>query len=661
MSGSGAISGGTATWSSVWTPTAAQTYYWRASYSGDSNNNGYTSTCDIANERIVVGKASPTISTDIHDTNHHSITSGYEGITVHDSATVNGIAGLASPTGVVYFTWFTNGTCEGAGIAGTDILLAAGVAHPSEAYGPLGVGSYSFKAYYKGDSLYDSGSSQCEPLIVRPAPAGSKALTGTNQDESTEPNVFIGEMLVYETKFTLYPGTVANLKLVDLLDEGLAFVDCESVAYDGILTSHQPCVDPGTPLITDVGPNGDVDKARQVEFDFGDSQNSDTLPHTITVTYRVVVLDSSANIRGKTLQNTAVWSWNDILSPAAHADVTIIEPSIEITKAISPSVISSGGTTNVTIVINHTADSNATAFDMVWTDSLPMGTEYVPGTINFAGQAPDDFDVSDIHNLTATWSRFTIAGGPVTITFKIKVTLPGGISASNTTNVQWSSLPEDIIIPQTPNNPLSTERFYDPASPVDVYGASAEARVTAKSSTDTPGTGFAPGVITVLSPQPADMTYASNGDLYLEIPKIKEYVKIVGVPQNKSGWDVTWLGKQAGYLYGTAYPTWNGNSVITAHVYDADGNPGPFVNLGKLKWGDWVIIHAYGQQYIYEVRQILNTKPDDPALLKHEDRAWVTLITCQGWDARTNTYASRLAVRAVLIKIQPEGNGSSSQ
>ena len=71
----------------------------------------------------------------------------------------------------------------------------------------------------------------------------------------------------------------------------------------------------------------------------------------------------------------------------------------------------------------------------------------------------------------------------------------------------------------------------------------------------------------------------------LVIPILGLDMPIVGVPLASEGWDLSWLGSQAGYLEGTAYPTLPGNTGITAHVYTADGLPGPFVNLGSLSWG----------------------------------------------------------------------------
>jgi len=62
------------------------------------------------------------------------------------------------------------------------------------------------------------------------------------------------------------------------------------------------------------------------------------------------------------------------------------------------------------------------------------------------------------------------------------------------------------------------------------------------------------------------------------------------------GWDVTWLEDNVGWLNGTAFPSWDGNSVLTAHVTDSNGLPGPFANIKKLKYGDQIIILMFGEK-----------------------------------------------------------------
>ena len=166
-----------------------------------------------------------------------------------------------------------------------------------------------------------------------------------------------------------------------------------------------------------------------------------------------------------------------------------------------------------------------------------------------------------------------------------------------------------------------------------------------------PDTGFAPGRVSALPDLSGEIRYRSLGDLWLEVPNLGIQIPIVGVPLQDEGWDVTQLWDQAGYLEGTAFPTWAGNTALSAHVYLSDGTPGPFVRLGELLWGDEVIIHAFGQRYRYEVRQVTSVRPDDLSVLRHEEYDWVTLITCQGYDEQQDTYRSRMVVRAVLVEV----------
>lgn len=165
-----------------------------------------------------------------------------------------------------------------------------------------------------------------------------------------------------------------------------------------------------------------------------------------------------------------------------------------------------------------------------------------------------------------------------------------------------------------------------------------------------PATGFAPYRNTFLPEQ--TFSYTQNG-LWLEIPKLGIQMDIVGVPQANGEWDVTWLGTDAGWLEGSAFPTLTGNSVLTGHVWNADNTAGPFRNIDSLWYGDKVIVHAWDEDYIYEVRSVSQVKPyNTAAMLKHEDLAWLTLVTCRNYDENTDEYKHRILVRAVLIEVK---------
>jgi LPXTG-site transpeptidase (sortase) family protein len=161
----------------------------------------------------------------------------------------------------------------------------------------------------------------------------------------------------------------------------------------------------------------------------------------------------------------------------------------------------------------------------------------------------------------------------------------------------------------------------------------------------------------MLAEQPEDLAYANLGDLWIEIPALGVKSSIVGVPQTKDGeWDVTWLANNVGWLNGTAFPTWEGNSVVTAHVTNANGLDGPFANLMKLKFGDQIIVHAFGQKYIFELRNSRMVKPFSTSFAFEdlEDESYLTLITCQVYLPKSDTYLYRRVIRAVLVSVENE-------
>jgi len=171
-------------------------------------------------------------------------------------------------------------------------------------------------------------------------------------------------------------------------------------------------------------------------------------------------------------------------------------------------------------------------------------------------------------------------------------------------------------------------------------------------ATSLPATGFPHGRVTSLPKQPAAKAYAETA-MILKIPKLGVSAPIVGVPQSENGWDVSWLGNSAGYLYGSAFPTWAGNTVITGHVWDAYNQPGIFSNLKTLKYGDPIQIHAWGQIYTYEVRESkLVTAKNVDAVLQSEKYDWLTLVTCERYNSSNGKYLFRRAVRAVLVSVK---------
>jgi LPXTG-site transpeptidase (sortase) family protein len=254
--------------------------------------------------------------------------------------------------------------------------------------------------------------------------------------------------------------------------------------------------------------------------------------------------------------------------------------------------------------------------------------------------------------LTFVWDVFPL-GQKAKLTFQ--ATFVGPAPVVNRSSVVWTSIPIDPgtngePVEESSYNPYSTERWYNPIDSIGLnnYGTFSSIAIT---TPHLPATGFAPGRVTVLPTQPAGKAYT---DMWMEIPALGLKMPITGVPITAEGWDLTWLSNQAGYLSATTYPGQVGTTGITGHVTLADGTPGPFRDLGKLYWGKQVILHANGFSYIYEVREKRTVLPRDLSVFKQDGYTWMTLITCEGYVPWLNTYNYRLAVRAVLLKVEPD-------
>ena len=181
------------------------------------------------------------------------------------------------------------------------------------------------------------------------------------------------------------------------------------------------------------------------------------------------------------------------------------------------------------------------------------------------------------------------------------------------------------------------------------------AQVLATSNLLIPVTGFAPGQDTPLPIQPKDKSYKSLGEIRIEIPSLGINYPIVGTLINKNGWDLTWLKDSVAYLEGSAYPTQEGNTVLTAHVLDASNNLGPFSDIKGMQSGQKIHIHANGQVHVYQVQENRKVLPTDiSAAFKHEEYSWITLVTCEDYNAKTGLYTHRRMVRAVLISVISE-------
>jgi LPXTG-site transpeptidase (sortase) family protein len=491
----------------------------------------------------------------------------------------------------------------------------------------------------------------------------SKTISTTNQSFTSGSDVAIGEIVTYQVSIIIPSGTFANAKLVDTMQRGLAFVKCDSITGGALTTSIGALANVcNSPTVDDAGGGTAVDVGRRVAFDFGTLSNPSVDDQSLTVTYEAVVLDSQDNhgIPQTSLQNSASWTSDPGSLGPVSATVKVVEPKLAIKKTASNLFVANGTTTTFTLTVTHTAQSQTNAYEVVAQDVLPTGLDLVSGTLTctLADQTNCSYN-SGTHTITAAWSEFDLlpAGGTKVVTFTVQgnANLPSSGSVTNVGTAQWTSLPG--VVPAQTSNQYSTERYYDPGASSAINNYTATSSLVLNSLGGGAGgfvipiTGFAPGESDQLYRAPFG-GYPVSGDLNITIPSQKLSIPIVGAVLENGGWNIDWLWYEAAWLQGTAYPTYSGNSVITAHVVTADGKPGPFARLKQLQIGDRVYIVSNGYRYIYVVRATKSVGPTDISILEHKDVPWLTLVTCDQYDKKTRQYLKRIVVSAELIQIE---------
>ena len=307
-----------------------------------------------------------------------------------------------------------------------------------------------------------------DATVTTSIPTIDKTITSTNQAFTTGNNVTIGEIITYTVTVTLNEGTTHHVNLVDTLDQGLAFVGVTSISTNN--PGDVSWTGSTTPAFAAVGA-GAVNSGRQMTIDFGDVTNSNTdnsTAETITITYQAVVLNGGSNDRGDLRNNDVDLNWGsgEQISDTAP-NVTIVEPTLGISKTIAPGTGDAGDTHLVTLVISHTAASDANAFNIAINDAMPAGMT-ISGPITITPTAGVTGLVNTSSGNTISVAADSIPDGD-TITIRFNVTLAQFVQPNellvNTADIDWSSLPGDVTTSQTSHNTLGVERTGDTTDP----------------------------------------------------------------------------------------------------------------------------------------------------------------------------------------------------
>ncbi|MCC6856557.1 MAG: DUF11 domain-containing protein [Microbacteriaceae bacterium] len=302
-------------------------------------------------------------------------------------------------------------------------------------------GGPSFLPVTPAADLVDTAFVATKPLTV------AKTRTDTSQASTSGANVAIGEEVEYTVTVTVPEGTSRDVRLVDTLDTGLVMSRPPTAA---VLGADLTATAQAAPTVSVGG--------RVLTFNFGDITNSGATGSAntvdaadqITFTYWAVVTNVAANQDGQVRRNSAAISYASgatgtaRTTATAQVPVNIVEPALQVAKSASVPTIDAGDRFTYTIVVNHRTTapvSNADAFDVALTDTIPAGLTYVGGTLASTGAAPTTLTESS-GTIDATWASFPQAS-TTTITFDVIVSGSYNPVApiDNTASITYTGLP----------------------------------------------------------------------------------------------------------------------------------------------------------------------------------------------------------------------------
>ncbi len=369
-------------------PLSAGSYSYNAVYNGDNNYNASPiSGC----EPFTVNKADTTTTTQVHNPSHTDITGSSVplGTAVHDSATVSGAVSPFPITGMVTYSFYTNGNCNNGGPASTEIVAVGSESTPQT----LGAGSYSYKASYSGDGNYNGSTSSCEPFSV------NKADTTTNTSLFTSGG----------TPIPLGGSVPLGTSVFDLATTGPAvppFPITGTVTYS--FFNNVAC--PGTASFTETDPVNSPSSA-QVSlaagfYSFQATYNGDSNYNPSTSTCEPFTV-----LKADTATNTQVHD-------ATHADITgtsqPLGTEVHDSASVGPAVPPFPITGSVTYSFYKNGDCFGTPFS---TETVGVGVESTPQTLgagSYSYKASYTGD-SNYNPSTSGCEPFTITKAPTTI------------------------------------------------------------------------------------------------------------------------------------------------------------------------------------------------------------------------------------------------------
>ena len=228
--------------------------------------------------------------------------------------------------------------------------------------------------------------------------------TVTISKEVNKATAAIGEYLTYRLFIDLPRAHLLNLTVVDTLQQGLIYL------------THTASVTPDSSTISTPN-NGTQPVTLTLSYAAFNNSAGNDLSFNITA----FVANQQSNRNGTVLTNTLNVSWEDAggadHSAETEVQITVVEPELAITKTSNVSSVQAGDLLPLTILIEHTANSTADAYDLWINDTIPRRTEF----INYSSSpVEDNFTQLDDRNLSWFYAYLPL-GQTVNLTYTVRV------------------------------------------------------------------------------------------------------------------------------------------------------------------------------------------------------------------------------------------------
>jgi uncharacterized repeat protein (TIGR01451 family) len=365
--------GGSVPNSDATAPLGAGSYSYLDNYSGDSNYNSSTGTC----EPFSVGKATPTLTTVVDDPSTNAAWDNSEtaGATAFDTSTLTAVPGFV-PTGTVTYLLFNNDSCTPDGTNAGSPALSAGNVPNSDTSAPLAAGSYSYLATYSGDGNYAGVAATCEPFSV----AQATTQTATVVFDASTQKPWAGTETTGATAFDTSTVTGAPSPFEPTGTVTYSFFHNGTCSGDAPATTEQVSLSGGT-----VPPSGITSALTAGSYSY------------------MAVYSGDAN-------NLASGG----LAPDCEPFTVALTPAVvSATKSSDPadgSVVARGAHITYTVTLENSGEADATGLTV--TDSVPTGTTFVSAA-----------NGGTLANGVVTWTGVDVAGnnGTTSVSFVVSV------------------------------------------------------------------------------------------------------------------------------------------------------------------------------------------------------------------------------------------------